>query len=110
MKFFARLRSAEERTRGNILFRYGWKITLLLLVGGRRLRRFSLLRHLGANVRHEKCRRNAGAKHRLRCRWKNLQPPCRRESSQGFAERSLAIIHRGGAGARGQSILRAQGD
>jgi penicillin-binding protein 1A len=31
MKFFARLRSPKKR-RGNILFRYGWKISLLLLL------------------------------------------------------------------------------
>src|SRR3954464_13395916 len=33
MKFFARLRR-PKKARGNILFRYGWKITLLLLLGG----------------------------------------------------------------------------
>jgi penicillin-binding protein 1A len=33
MKFFARLRS-RKKTRGNILFRYGWKITLLILLAG----------------------------------------------------------------------------
>jgi penicillin-binding protein 1A len=33
MKFFARLRS-RTKTRGNILFRYGWKITLFLLLAG----------------------------------------------------------------------------
>src|SRR2546428_4715918 len=32
MKFFARLRSRKRS--GNILFRYGWKITLLLLLAG----------------------------------------------------------------------------
>src|SRR5207248_11488539 len=53
---------------------------------GSRLCRFSFLRHMGANVRHEERRRNAGTKHRLRCRWKDLQPPRRRQSSQGFAE------------------------
>jgi penicillin-binding protein 1A len=31
MKFFARVRSSKK-TRGNILFRYGWKITLVILV------------------------------------------------------------------------------
>src|SRR6267143_220514 len=31
MKFFARLRSRKKKS-GNILFRYGWKITLLVLV------------------------------------------------------------------------------
>jgi len=36
------------------------------------LRGFPLLRHVGANLRHEECRRNAGAKYRLRCRWENL--------------------------------------
>src|SRR5437899_4789458 len=40
--------------------------------GGRRLCRFPFLRHMGADVRHEERRRNAGTKHRLRCRWKNL--------------------------------------
>src|SRR6266576_2381497 len=74
-------------------------------VGRRCVRRFSLLRHLGANLRHEKRRGNAGAKHRLRCRWEDLQPPCRRESSQGFAERSLTTVYRGGVGARGHAIL-----
>ena len=33
MKLFARLRR-PRKTRGNILFRYGWKITLLLLLAG----------------------------------------------------------------------------
>lgn len=33
MKVFARLRG-QKKTRGNILFRYGWKITLLLLLVG----------------------------------------------------------------------------
>src|SRR5437868_12094120 len=33
MKFFARLRRSKK-ARGNILFRYGWKITLLLLLAG----------------------------------------------------------------------------
>src|SRR5437763_7251417 len=33
MKVFARLRRPKE-ARGNILFRYGWKITLLLLLAG----------------------------------------------------------------------------
>jgi penicillin-binding protein 1A len=33
MKFFARLRR-PNKTRGNILFRYGWKITLLALLVG----------------------------------------------------------------------------
>lgn len=33
MKVFARLRR-QKKTRGNILFRYGWKITLLLLLVG----------------------------------------------------------------------------
>src|SRR3989454_9742494 len=33
MKFFARLRRSTK-VRGNILFRYGWKITLLLLLAG----------------------------------------------------------------------------
>src|SRR5438093_141953 len=33
MKFFARLRSRKKKA-GNILFRYGWKITLLLLLAG----------------------------------------------------------------------------
>src|ERR1043165_2625583 len=33
MKFFARLRRSRK-ARGNILFRYGWKITLLLLLAG----------------------------------------------------------------------------
>jgi len=32
MKYFARLR--QKNARGNILFRYGWKITLLLLLAG----------------------------------------------------------------------------
>src|SRR6267154_2792709 len=33
MKFFARLRRSQK-ARGNILFRYGWKITLFLLLAG----------------------------------------------------------------------------
>ncbi|MGA7274608.1 MAG: PBP1A family penicillin-binding protein [Candidatus Udaeobacter sp.] len=33
MKFFARLRSRKQKS-GNILFRYGWKITLLILAAG----------------------------------------------------------------------------
>ena len=33
MKLFARLRSRKKKT-GNILFRYGWRITLLLLLAG----------------------------------------------------------------------------
>src|SRR5437660_8857872 len=33
MKFFARLRRSKK-ARGNILFRYGWKITLFLLLAG----------------------------------------------------------------------------
>ena len=33
MKLFARLRG-RKRSRGNLLFRYGWKITLLLLLAG----------------------------------------------------------------------------
>src|SRR4029077_11538318 len=33
MKLFARLRR-PKKARGNILFRYGWKITLLILVAG----------------------------------------------------------------------------
>src|SRR5499426_38906 len=33
MKFFARLRRSKK-ARGNILFRYGWKVTLLLLLAG----------------------------------------------------------------------------
>src|SRR5213082_539414 len=33
MKFFARLRS-RKITRGNVLFRYGWKITLFILLAG----------------------------------------------------------------------------
>ena len=33
MKLFARLRR-PKKARGNILFRYGWKITLLLLLAG----------------------------------------------------------------------------
>ena len=33
MKLFARLRSRKQK-RGNILFRYGWKVTLLLLAAG----------------------------------------------------------------------------
>src|SRR6266404_2786844 len=33
MKLFARLRS-PKKARGNILFRYGWKVTLLLLLAG----------------------------------------------------------------------------
>src|SRR5438477_11715790 len=33
MKFFARLRRSKK-ARGNIFFRYGWKITLLLLLAG----------------------------------------------------------------------------
>src|SRR6476661_941385 len=33
MKFFARLRRSKK-ARGNILFRYGWKIALLLLLAG----------------------------------------------------------------------------
>src|SRR3954453_7776184 len=33
MKFFARLRRSKK-VRGNILFRYGWKITLLFLLAG----------------------------------------------------------------------------
>src|SRR6185436_3156533 len=32
MKYFARLR--QKKPRGNILFRYGWKVTLLLLLAG----------------------------------------------------------------------------
>src|SRR5437868_12170115 len=32
MKFFARLRSRKKG--GNVLFRYGWKITLFILLGG----------------------------------------------------------------------------
>ncbi len=31
MKLFARLRSSKRR-RGNILFRYGWKVALLILL------------------------------------------------------------------------------
>src|SRR5207249_761780 len=34
-------------------------------VGGSRFRDFPLLRHMGANVRHEECRRDAGAKYSL---------------------------------------------
>src|SRR4029077_6140865 len=74
-------------------------------IGWRCVRRFSLLRDLGANLRHEKRRRNAGAKHRLRRRWEDLQPSCRRESSQSFVERSLTRIHRGSADARRHAIL-----
>src|SRR5467141_988128 len=33
MKFFARLRSRKKKS-GNIFFRYGWKITLLILLAG----------------------------------------------------------------------------
>src|SRR5213080_1924397 len=33
MQFFARLRSRKKQS-GNILFRYGWKITLLILLAG----------------------------------------------------------------------------
>src|SRR5262245_42475031 len=33
MQFFARLRRSKN-ARGNILFRYGWKVTLLLLFAG----------------------------------------------------------------------------
>ena len=33
MKFFARLRSRKQKS-GNILFRYGWKVTLLILAAG----------------------------------------------------------------------------
>jgi hypothetical protein len=33
MKVFARVRR-PKKARGNILFRYGWKITLLLLLAG----------------------------------------------------------------------------
>src|SRR5436189_6231307 len=33
MQFFARLRSRKKQS-GNILFRYGWKITLLILAAG----------------------------------------------------------------------------
>src|SRR5262249_1622089 len=33
MKYFARLRRATK-ARGNVLFRYGWKITLLVLLAG----------------------------------------------------------------------------
>jgi penicillin-binding protein 1A len=33
MKFFARLRSRKKK-RGSLLFRYGWKITLLILLAG----------------------------------------------------------------------------
>ena len=33
MKLFARLRR-PNKPRGNILFRYGWKITLLVLLVG----------------------------------------------------------------------------
>src|SRR5256885_2909865 len=33
MKFFARLRS-RKKTRSNILFRYGWRITLFILLAG----------------------------------------------------------------------------
>src|SRR5437867_11456492 len=33
MKLFARLRSRKQKS-GNILFRYGWKVTLLILAAG----------------------------------------------------------------------------
>ena len=33
MKLFARLRR-PKKARGNILFRYGWKVTLLILLAG----------------------------------------------------------------------------
>src|SRR5919204_4638040 len=33
MKFFALLRS-RSKTRGSLLFRYGWKVTLLILLAG----------------------------------------------------------------------------
>jgi len=60
MKFFARLRS-RKKTRGNILFRYGWKITLFILLAGACFAGFSVLRDLGADVRYEERRRNARA-------------------------------------------------
>src|SRR5437763_14461790 len=34
MKFFARLQSRGKKKKGNVLFRYGWKITLLVLLAG----------------------------------------------------------------------------
>ena len=34
MKFFARLQSRGKKKKGNVLFRYGWKITLLILLAG----------------------------------------------------------------------------
>src|SRR5437868_4290241 len=34
MKLFARLQSRSKKKNGNVLFRYGWKITLLILLAG----------------------------------------------------------------------------
>src|SRR5881398_1478995 len=34
MKLFARLQSRGKNKKGNVLFRYGWKITLLILLAG----------------------------------------------------------------------------
>ena len=76
MKFFAALRLAKDKAEAVSL---GWNWRCSLCRRGR-LRRSHLLRHLGANIRHEKGRRNAGAKYRLRRRRENLQPAGRRES------------------------------
>jgi thymidylate kinase len=64
-----RSRSTSEESAREYPFSLRLEDNTAPFVGGRCVRHFSLLRDMGANLRHEKRRRNAGAKHRLRCRW-----------------------------------------
>ena len=73
-----------------------------------RLRTRHLLRHLGADLRPEEGRRDAGAKHRLRRRRQDLQPTRGREPARRSAERSLAVFHRCARRARGHAFLQTR--
>src|SRR6266567_1161110 len=50
MKLFARLRSRKQKS-GNILFRYGWKVTLLILAAGAGFAVFLFYEHKGIDWR-----------------------------------------------------------
>ena len=70
MKLFARLRSRKETRKPPFPLRL--EDHAPRSDRGQWFRGFSLLRHVGADLRHEEGRRNAGAKYRFRRRWEDL--------------------------------------
>jgi len=51
----------EKKRAATFLFRYGWKITLFILLAGACFAVFSVYGTWGADVRYEERRRNARA-------------------------------------------------